>query len=343
MPMVAKQDFFSKWLEIIKKSTSQQQYKREFIDMWLAQLNSCPANSTITPVWMLAILEQAGRTAGIPGRSDIAIPITSLAQNVIKYYWNSTVFFNLRQGSPTAPLRSIIQTIEQLAKRYQQSGHAPAMYHQAGLQEKFLALYLKCQDEVCRFLQNHIAPQLAPIFYILPEQEEVINMPLLNLLALQENMNVCLAACHWRWAAILEKYNLAPRLLRKTVLSYQGAEPENAGKHLLRYLELENPSRSCFFCGQTVEEKPGLAHVLPWRYLCTEEIWNMVLAHKGCHSSHGEMPVEIEVARLEKRNRRLLLALENLTHNDQQAARLKQVVQEGLLRKYYQACQQQLS
>lgn len=341
--MVARQDFFSKWMEIIKKSTSQQQYKREFVEIWLTQLNNCPTHSTITPVWLLAILEQAGRTASIPGHDEIAVPITSLAQNVIKYYWNSAIYFNLRQGSPITPLQSILQPIEQLAGRYQQGGKPPVMFHQSGLPEKFLALYLKCQDEVSRFLQTHIAPQWAPIFYTMSEQDEMIHIPMLNILALQENMNVCLAACHWRWAAILEKYNLAPRLLRKAVLSYQGTGADHAGKHLLRYLELENPSRNCFFCGQTVAETPGLAHVLPWRYLCTEEIWNMVLAHKSCHSARNELPVEIEVARLEKRNRRLLLALDNLTHNDQQAARLKQVVQEGLLRKYYQACQQQLS
>ena len=73
------------------------------------------------------------------------------------------------------------------------------------------------------------------------------------------------------------------------------------------YLYLENPERRCFITGEKISDDESVDHVIPWSYLYSDDLWNLVLVKKGANSSKSNnIPGEELIKKLEKRNHRLL-------------------------------------
>ena len=73
-------------------------------------------------------------------------------------------------------------------------------------------------------------------------------------------------------------------------------------------LNTENPHSKCFICDEKIiNETPSIDHVIPWSFLFSDDVWNLVYTHKACNSQKSNViPTEKEIEKLEKRNATLL-------------------------------------
>ncbi|WP_082063253.1 HNH endonuclease domain-containing protein [Paenibacillus sp. IHBB 10380] len=49
--------------------------------------------------------------------------------------------------------------------------------------------------------------------------------------------------------------------------------------------------------------RPAIDHVIPWLYLYSDYLWNLVYSHQTCNSSKSNViPSETTIQRLEEKN-----------------------------------------
>ena len=84
-----------------------------------------------------------------------------------------------------------------------------------------------------------------------------------------------------------------------------------------KFLDLENKEHICFICGEKIDDnKLSRDHVIPWSYMYSDDLWNLVYVHKECNSSKSNTTPSDEVIRkLKERNIRLQEELHKYTEN----------------------------
>ena len=63
----------------------------------------------------------------------------------------------------------------------------------------------------------------------------------------------------------------------------------------------------CFISGEKIERgELSIDHVIPWSYIYSVDLWNLVFVSKSKNSSKGSKPPDKEmIEKLEQRNKRL--------------------------------------
>ena len=103
------------------------------------------------------------------------------------------------------------------------------------------------------------------------------------------------------WIRFIERRNLGlPRLVEKIEGSI--AKPHNQQK----FLEiLKSFADSCFYCGHRLEYTidTRIDYVIPFDYVASTELWNLVLACKRCsYQKLGSLPPQKYIEKLVERN-----------------------------------------
>lgn len=346
---VQKQEFLSRWLEIIKKSSAVLVYKQEFTSRLLAAISNCATRHTYDPAWVRALVEVVEeREPGAAG-GEVVFDLGMTASRMIKYYWDQTVFFNLAQGSNPCRQPDLICRIRELISEYHGGRRPgePVRFENAifnpRLKEKLghhigAAVEIIKNDVVARLLEKG---RLQGEFIEYSRGGDSLVLPQNAVSAIKENSPLITGAVYCRWAGILERYNSSPRLSKKVRVIETAELRDRPLSFFTRYLDLENPGRQCFFCGQPVEDGDlSVSHIIPWSYLCSDDIWNLVYSHKNCQMARsGQAPPEFFIARLEKRNRTLLSMLNSYVETDFVAGSLQDAETKGLVRKNWICCQ----
>ena len=130
----------------------------------------------------------------------------------------------------------------------------------------------------------------------------------LNLNILKDNHEDLFDLINYRWGLILETFNSSPRINKKVkIIDEQDVKRSSLSK-FKEYLDIENPQRICFICGKHIDNPElSIDHVIPWSYLYSDDLWNLVYVHKSCNSSKSNIiPLEEDIQKLKDRNKRLL-------------------------------------
>ena len=71
---------------------------------------------------------------------------------------------------------------------------------------------------------------------------------------------------------------------------------------------MENPNKKCFITGNKIpEDKLSIDHIIPWSYMFSDDLWNLVYVESSLNSSkNNRLPDEDVIIKLEKRNKKLL-------------------------------------
>ncbi|MFZ5632624.1 MAG: HNH endonuclease [Bacillota bacterium] len=346
-----KQEFLSRWLEIIKRSSAILVYKQDFVNRLLEAIRKSATRHTYDLAWARALVEAAGEVTVSPDRGETEVHLQSTAEKMIKYYWDQTVFFGLVQGANPCRQPDLMCRVRELINDYYRGRRPgePVCFMNANfnprLKEKVeehirAAGEILKKDVVTRFLGKG---RLNDEFIKYSGGEESLTLPQNTLAAIRENSPLITEALYYRWAQVLEKYNTSPRLNKKVRIIDSAELRERPLSFYAKYLDLENPGRLCFICGQPVEDKDlSIGHVIPWSYLCSDDIWNLVYQHKSCASAKtGPVPSEFVIARLEKKNKALLAKLVSYVETDMVAGALQDAVNRNLVRKNWLCCREE--
>lgn len=344
-----RQEFLSRWIEIIKRSSAAMVYKHNLVNAVLRSVRNCSTRHTYDTAWVRAVVDQVEKQKLTQDKVEIAIDLRSTALKMAGYYWDQTAYFSLRQGPNPLRQPRILREIEELLREYYRRGPkgAPVPFREVSFSPRLKEKLDQVVDNALEIVKGEILPRIQlhwqgkENFINYRRESDMLYIPRDAASAIAENSLLLVEAVYYRWAQLLEMYNTSPRLNRKVRIIDTADLRDRPISRYEKYLDLENPGRQCFYCGQPVDgDRPAMDHVLPWSYLCSDDVWNLVYAHPGCRpGEYGRVLPQFFMARLEKRNSALLEKLAAHSERDIVAGALQDAVKRGIVRKYWTLCQ----
>ena len=279
------------------------------------------------------------------------ITLTSLSKYIIKYYWDQTIFFNLIQGSNTSKPPIIVTLVKDFITLYKSSVNlnTPIKYMRA---ENYILTnlskeYNKLVNAVASALKKDVSYRFLYLdkvtyneIYSYSKGDNSLFMSKELMISLKDNHEDLFDLINYRWGLILETFNSSPRVNKKVKII---DEQEIKRKSLTKYkkiLDLENKNHKCFICGNTISsEELSIDHVIPWSYLYSDDIWNLVYVCKSCNSSKNNFLVdELQIAKLQQRNIDLYNILESNNIDIKLKDELSYSINNNLVQKYWINC-----
>lgn len=248
----------------------------------------------------------------------VQISLSTIARKYLKYYWNQTIFFDLVQGSNLKKIPIILQYTKELIKCYYKSieSNKPIRFEKVEkyLEDNLANEYNLCLEKIANGLGKDVAWRFTFIdnkynddVYVFNKINKSIDISSTNLSYLSENYEDFFDLINYRWGLILETFNSSPKINKKVkIIEEQNIKRTNLSK-FKKVLDLENSKRQCFICGKHIDDgELSIDHVIPWSYLYSDDIWNLVYVHKSCNSSKSDrIPNKSDIKKLKGRNLRL--------------------------------------
>jgi hypothetical protein len=298
-------------------------------------------DNTYKMVWVRALIQSCSSK---PNRH--AIPLDELACHVFAYYWDLVFHFDLDGGhlhqsqNPSRP-PEIVQYVRQCMNQFMAANgnnRAPKLFSRiqppvAFSPSKVAQTLVK--DVIKRF------PNLPGRTLNIYEFDEKITPRVVNVIDPQliaDYADLLIDSVYFRWTLEVERFNPGvPNIARKIRLVEKQDIRRSSLAKFRPMLDLENPGQVCFHCGQPVVGiKAHIDHVIPWSFLYSDDLWNLVYAHGNCNIAKlNTMPIEDDIKRLAERNARLA-ACAGL--NPKAQAELDHVAKHHLLENLWRTC-----
>ena len=290
--------------------------------------------NTYKMVWVRSIVETCVLDPNVQ-----EIQFDHLSKLIFGYYWNQTIYFDLEQ-SPNPLKRPVIYQIvkEEISEYRHKNGKQPVWFSGA---ENSVSIPV---SKISTILSKDVCWRFPKVgkenfdLYDLDIKSRTIILHRTDLI--REYANVLFDVINYRWTQKLEEFNHSPRISQKV----RGTDRENIRRKSLakfrKYLDLENPDHVCFHTGRKIKyENLSIDHVLPWSYLFSDNLWNLVYVDKSFNSSKGNIiPKEETIEKLGKRNIHLLKSMEIEFPNTKVTDELKLSIETDLIRKIWVGC-----
>ena len=283
--------------------------------------------------WIRSLVEYCSKHPDVK-----TIHFDELSKLIFKYYWNQTFFFNLEQGPNTNKKPEIHQMVLEEIEKYQKKYNFKPVY--------FTKVENKINVNVSK-ISKILRQDVSWRFQIIGQQEFNIYDLKLDELKLEihqpeilnEYSEILFELINYRWIQQLEKFNSSPRISKKV----NGTDREDIKRGNLSrfktYLDIENPNRECFISGKKIEDDLSIDHALPWSYLFSDDIWNLVYVKKNLNSSKSnKIPNESMIKKLELRNIRLLDKMKRSGINDKRVIELETSIKKDYVREFWYGC-----
>lgn len=270
-------------------------------------------DNTYKVAWAKALVELSSELPIIG--DEVEISLEQIARKYLKYYWNQTIFFDLIQGSNLQKSPEVVTATKALIEAYYENvgNRKPELFERAesNLPKKEYETALRKttstlkKDVSYRFL-NLNGKKLDVYRYNKGDSNLWISTGLLQ--ELRDNERDLYDLINYRWGMILETFNSSPRINKKVKIMDERVIKRKPLTKYKQWLDIENPTHVCFLCGQEITDKElSIDHVIPWSYMYSDDLWNLVYVHRSCNSSKSNVvPSEEGISKLKERNKRLL-------------------------------------
>lgn len=295
---------------------------------WFEVIKNCSVNNTYKMGWGKSIVECC-----FEDDSEELISFDRISLKMFKYYWNQTIFFDLQQGSNPNKPPTFVSYVKSKIEEYQ-SKH--------GLQPKeFERIEDKVEVDIKylnRILTENVSHRFLEVggkeydLYELDKKERTILVK--NPHILKEYSDILFEVINYRWVQILETYNSSPRISKKIKITDRGGIRRKPLGKFKKYLQLTDDK--CFISGEEFDGDLSIDHLIPWSFMFSDDIWNLVFVKKRYNSSKSNRIVdESEIIKLEERNKILLQRMERKGIMDKNYSELKFSIEKNLLRKFW--------
>lgn len=329
-----------------------------YIAEWTLVLRGMMVDNTYKCAWARSILSclGKGKFATLPPDGKAMLLFSDIAREMVRLYWNQTCFFHLRQGPEKRGMKGvrIVNAVESLIESYYEllgsrrpswwSEAEPLLKEEKGLLEKTFREVgnVLPQNVAHRFLNLKGRRDPLPLYeYRRPEKAIYFASWQVGLLIsfrelLEDEVDL-------RWAEILEKFNGSPRIARKVVAA---SNEELRRGSLKEFKDVIQDAYRRVRIPDFYEEGSyvplddfSLDHVIPWSYLYSDDIWNLVPTRKGRNSAKGDsLPRKEDIVRLKRRNQDLLPRLRGMKGMEKHVGSLLLAEENHLVDIYYGGC-----
>jgi len=295
---------------------------------WFYVIKNCSVDNTYKMGWGKSIVECC-----LEDESIDTIHFDDISKKMFKYYWNQTIFFDLQQGSnpikPPVFISYVKSKIEDYQKEY---GYQPIEFERV---EKKIDLDIKFLNGLLAENVSHRFLKISGKEYLLYELDNRNKtIKVFNPSILKDYSDVLFEVINYRWVQILETYNSSPRISKKIKITDRGGVKRKPLGKFKKYLSLIEDK--CFVCGEDLKDDISIDHMIPFSFMFSDDLWNLVYAHKSCNSSKSNKIVsESEINKLQSRNIKLLELLENNGIKDKHYSELKFSIENNLLKKFW--------
>ena len=234
------------------------------------------------------------------------IEFKDIGKLMFQYYWDQTIFFNLEQG-PNLKKRPVLhQIVLEKINQYRKTNLQPIKFIRTkGVEIPVNEISkILTQDVSHRFLK--VGNQQKEIYnYTKGETKLELHHP--NLI--NEYSQILFELINYRWSRKLEELNNCPRIAHKVRGTDRDEVPRRSSlKKFHQYLDYENPNHICFFSGEKIsKEDLSIDHIIPWSFMYSDDLWNLVYVKKSLNSSMSNKTKNNAIKKkLINRNKQLL-------------------------------------
>lgn len=314
----------------------------KYIKQWFDILNGMSNDNTYKLAWGRAIIECVSSNEGIEIELNYRISFDSIAKNMLKYYWNQTFFFNLKQSASYKHLPIVVQLTNELIDMYKEKiSNIPVWFDKA-----ISNIDSKTVDKTIKKISNVLKVDVSWRFMILDKEtlsiyqlnkkQKYIEMTLEQSNALKAYNEILTQLFNYKWAQLLEKYNTQPRIVSKVKGSSDNKlKRNNLSKYKEILLLLYKDEIRDFYTDEIISEDDiSVDHFIPWSYMYSDDLWNLVITSKSNNSSKSNKPPKDRfIQKLEERNQRLL----ELIQDSKQKEELLTSLEHHYITKFYQS------
>ena len=317
----------------------------QYINDWLTIIEQMSNDNTYKLAWGRAILECITFNTYELNNNKVIIQFDDISECMLKYYWNQLFFFNLKQAPYKDKNPVICKDTQKLIDEYKNKNNTviPIWFDDA--KNKIDKSYYKniikhisktLHENVCWRFKRINGQELDLYEYDKSKGAFItINENQLNLL--KEYGIILSKLLNYKWAQLLEKFNYCPKIVNKVNGISEAKLRRNSlneyKKELLK--EFQNGKIIDFYTGQLLEQNDiSIDHVIPWSYMYSDDIWNLVVTSKSNNSSKSNtIPNPDIIEKLKKRNESLITIVDGKFKND-----LKLANENNYLDKFYYEC-----
>ena len=307
------------------------------MDPYIKNLTYVIQNTDMTTsykmVWIRSIIEICKEKPNLS-----IISFDEISEKTFEIYWNQTFFFELVQGSNPNQKPVIYQIISKEIEKYKKKfDHQP----------KFFSKVRGKIEVPIERISNELKKYVSRLFQKLGiEEYKIYELDLINKTVrpyypnlIHDYFDLLSDTISYRWVRFLEDFNDVPRISKKMRgTDLQNIKRDTQLKKFWKYLDLENKSRICFQSDVPLIEGNNLSvdHVIPWSYLFSDDIWNLVYIDKDKNSSkNNKIPNEKTIEKLEKRNKKLFKLMKKNYPKSKLTHELELSIKSNLVRKYW--------
>ncbi len=212
------------------------------------------------------------------------IKLSTIGAEFTRLYWNQTVIFHLRQAAIVSKEPEVIHSVRAVAERYKVRDLKDLPSAARTQIDNAMARTLTI-DVLRRFHTSK--PAHMPDLFRWGSGEDFISLPDMSIDFFTANSRPLETLANYWWAKYLEKVNwLAPAIIDK--VERDGARRSS----LTKYLKIlrESDEHQCFYCGSDLSAAGRIEvdHVLPWTFLLSDELWDLVLSCAPCNSAKSD-------------------------------------------------------
>lgn len=314
----------------------------DYIKQWLEIIENMNNDNTYKLAWGRAIIELCQETNQLD--KQITFTFQQIAKKMIKYYWNQTYFFHLYQSPNQKKIPVLVQNVNQLISLYEtiQQTHLPIWFDKAETILNHEDTYQILIERSAKTLKQDVswrfkrANQKEYNLYYLNKDCLFISLTKQQVLLLKEYGFVLSQLINFKWTQLLEKFNHSPRIASKVKsISDNTIKRNNLTKYKNILLESNNYQPIDFYTGKVLEDNDiSVDHVIPWSFMYSDDIWNLVLTSKSNNSSKSNsIPSQDIIDNLKERNARIV----NLITDNKSKEELLSAIENDYVDKFYLA------
>lgn len=324
----------------------------EYINNWITIIEEMVNDNTYKLAWGRAIIE-CSREKVYQNDTKLVIKYDDISECMLKYYWNQIFFFNLKQAPYKDKEPYICQYTKELIDKYKELKNTkiPCWFEEARIffNKTNKSFYDNIIKKISKVLPTNVAYRFLNV-----NKSEINPSGCLNVYRFEKGLNyiefnydelellrdydvIVSKLLNYKWAQLLEKFNYAPKIASKVNgISEAKLRRSSLSKFKEALLkEFEGYAPIDFYTGEKLEANDiSVDHVIPWSFMYSDDIWNLVLTSKSKNSSKSNrIPSEEIIEKLKKRNLQLKDLLEDKLKDD-----LELAIKNDLVDKYYYDC-----
>lgn len=320
----------------------------QYLNKWLTVIEQMNNDNTYKLAWGRAIIECIMFEKYNIDGNKVIVEFDEISKCMIKYYWNQIFFFNLKQSPYKDKNPIICKYTNMLIDEYKKASkrNFPVWFDEGieiidkSNKDFFNATVKKVSatlhQNVCWRFKN-IPSGIVDLYEYRKDLGSKIIFKYEDMICLKEYAVIISKLLNYKWAQLLENFNFAPKIASKiNGISNAKLKRNNLSKYKEELLKQFYDGKVIdFYTGKELSDDDiSVDHVIPWSYMYSDDIWNLVLTSKSNNSSKSNsIPTPEIIEKLKDRNQKLLSILNGKYKDDIMLA-----IKNDYIDKFYYEC-----